>query len=189
MKKLLLTAICLLAGFAAYTPVPTHAQEDAAIQALKWREIGPFNGGRGSSVVGHPENPMVFCFGHSSGGLWRTDDAGQTWQPVGEGQFNYASVGAVAVSEKNPDILYVGLGEPNMRQSVSWGDGVYKSTDGGETWQHIGLESLKQIARIRIHPDDPDRVYVATPGHAFGPSEDRGVFRSKDGGKSWEKVL
>jgi photosystem II stability/assembly factor-like uncharacterized protein len=158
-------------------------------QALEWREIGPYNGGRGTSVVGHPTNPMTFWFGHSSGGLWRTDDAGTTWQPVGEGQFNYASVGAIAIHEKDPNIMYVGLGEPNMRQSVSWGDGMYKSTDGGESWQHIGLETLKQIARIRIHPDDPNTVYVATPGHAFGPSEDRGVFKTSDGGQTWSKVL
>ena len=179
--------MCFLAILAA--PVLALAQVPEDLSAMEWRAIGPFNGGRGSSVVGHPTEPMVFWFGHSSGGLWRTDDAGATWMPVGEGQFNYASVGAIAVHEKNPDIMYVGLGEPNMRQSVSWGDGVYKSVDGGATWQHMGLKTLKQIARIRIHPADPDVVYVATPGHAFGPSEDRGVFRSRDGGKSWKKVL
>jgi photosystem II stability/assembly factor-like uncharacterized protein len=165
---------------AALLATPILAQDNESVQALEWRAIGPFNGGRGSSVVGHPTDPMVFWFGHSSGGLWKTEDAGAYWEPVGEGQFNYGSVGAIAVSEKNPDILYVGLGEPNMRQSVSWGDGMYKSVDGGETWQHIGLETLKQIARIRIHPDNPDVVYVATPGHAFGPSEDRGVFKTTD---------
>ena len=133
-----------------YLPGLVSAQNDEQIQAMEWRAIGPFNGGRGTSVVGHPTDPMVFWFGHSSGGLWKTEDAGTYWIPVGEGQFNYASVGAIAISEKNPYIMYVGLGEPNMRQSVSWGDGMYKSTDGGETWQHIGLESLKQIARIRI---------------------------------------
>jgi photosystem II stability/assembly factor-like uncharacterized protein len=174
---------------AALLATPVLAQNDESIQALEWRAIGPLNGGRGSSVVGHPTDPMVFWFGHSSGGLWKTEDAGAYWLPVGEGQFNYGSVGAIAVYEKNPDILYVGLGEPNMRQSVSWGDGMYKSTDGGETWRHIGLKTLKQIARIRIHPENPDVVYVATPGHAFGPSEDRGVFKTADGGKTWKKVL
>ena len=182
-----INVFCVLA--AALFQAPALAQDDESIQALEWRAIGPFNGGRGSSVVGHPTDPMVFWFGHSSGGLWKTEDAGAYWLPVGEGQFNYGSIGAIAVHEKNPEILYVGLGEPNMRQSVSWGDGMYKSTDGGETWQHIGLETLKQIARIRIHPDNPDVVYVATPGHAFGPSEDRGVFKTTDGGKTWTKVL
>ena len=162
---------------------------DTSVQALEWRNIGPFNGGRGTSVVGHPTNPQVFWFGHSSGGLWKTDDAGAYWTPVGEGQFRYASVGAIALHEKNPDIMYVGLGEPQMRQSVSWGDGMYKTVDGGETWQHIGLTEARQISKVVIHPDNPDIVYVASMGHTWGPSPERGVFRSKDGGKSWEKVL
>ncbi len=178
----------------APSPSALLAQDRAApnqtqVQALQWRHIGPFNGGRGSSVVGHPTDPMVFYFGHSSGGLWKTDDAGAYWTPVGEGQFRYASVGAIAIYEKNPDILYVGLGEPNLRQSVSWGDGMYKSVDGGETWNHIGLPEARQIARVRIHPDNPDVVYVASMGHAWGPHPDKGVFRTTDGGQTWEKVL
>ena len=159
------------------------------VRALQWRNIGPFNGGRGTSVVGHPSDPFVFYFGHSSGGLWKTEDAGAYWTPVGEGQFNYASVGAIALYEKNPDIMYVGLGEPQLRQSVSWGDGMYKTVDGGETWQHIGLTDSLHIARVRIHPDNPDLVYVASMGHAFGPNEEKGVFRTRDGGRTWENVL
>ena len=112
------------------------------LQALQWRNIGPFNGGRGTTVVGHPTDPMVFWFGHSSGGLWKTEDAGAYWMPVGEGQFKYASVGAMALYEKNPDIMYVGLGEPQLRQSVSWGDGMYKSVDGGETWEAHWAQGL-----------------------------------------------
>ena len=169
-----------------------HAQDrdfQTQIQALEWRNVGPFNGGRGTSVVGHPTDPHVFYFGHSSGGLWKTEDAGAYWTPVGEGQFRYASVGAIAIYEKDPDIMYVGLGEPQLRQSVSWGDGMYKSVDGGETWEHIGLPEARQIARVRIHPDDPDVVYVASMGHTWGPHPDKGVFRTRDGGETWEKVL
>jgi photosystem II stability/assembly factor-like uncharacterized protein len=161
----------------------------ASVQAMEWRNIGPYNGGRGTSVVGHPTDPHVFYFGHSSGGLWKTEDTGTYWTPVGEGQFRYASVGAIALYEKNPDIMYVGLGEPQLRQSVSWGDGMYKTVDGGETWEHIGLDEARQIAKVIIHPDDPDRVLVASMGHTWGPSPERGVFRTTDGGKTWEKVL
>ena len=109
--------------------------------------------------------------------------------PVGDGQFRYASVGAIALYEKDPNIMYVGLGEPQMRQSVSWGDGMYKTVDGGETWQHIGLEEARQISKVVIHPDNPNVVYVASMGHAWGPSPERGVFRTTDGGKTWDKVL
>ncbi|MGD8270388.1 MAG: hypothetical protein PVH69_09445, partial [Desulfobacterales bacterium] len=160
-----------------------------AIQALEWRNIGPFNGGRGTSVLGHPTDPQVFWFGHSSGGLWKTEDAGTYWFPVGDGQFRYASVGAIALYEKDPNIMYVGLGEPQMRQSVSWGDGMYKTVDGGKTWEHIGLDEARQIAKVIIHPDDPNRVYVASMGHAWGPSPERGIFRTTNGGKNWDKVL
>ena len=149
---------------------------ECQIQALEWRNIGPFNGGRGTSVVGHPTDRHVFYFGHGSGGLWKTEDAGTYWIPVGEGQFSYASVGAIALYEKNPDIMYVGLGEPQMRQSVSWGDGMYKTVDGGETWAHIGLEDSLQISRVLIHPDNPDVVYVASMGHAFGPTRSGASF-------------
>ncbi|MHC5005959.1 MAG: WD40/YVTN/BNR-like repeat-containing protein [Planctomycetota bacterium] len=182
------TALALVTA----TCAPAQAQDrdfQNQIQALEWRAIGPFNGGRGSSVVGHPTNEHVFFFGHSSGGLWKTDDAGAYWTPVGEGQFRYASVGAIAIYEQDPDIMYVGLGEPNLRQSVSWGDGMYKSVDGGETWTHIGLPEARQIARVRIHPDDPDVVFVASMGHTWGPHPDKGVFRTTDGGETWEKVL
>ena len=155
------------------------------LSALKWRNIGPFNGGRGTTVVGHPTDKNVFYFGHGSGGLWKTEDAGTYWTPVGAGQFNYASVGAMAIYEKTPDIMYVGLGEPQLRQSVSWGDGMYKSVDGGENWQHIGLTDSLHIARVRIHPDNPDVVYVASMGHVWGPSPERGVFKTTDSGSTW----
>jgi len=134
-----------------------------------WRFIGPMAGTRGSVVLGHPTETSVFYHG-ASGGLWKTPDAGQTWIPVGDGQFGTSSVGAMEISLSNPNIMYVGMGEPQMRNNVSWGDGVYKSVDGGETWAHLGLEETHHIAQIRIHPTDPDTVYVAAYGHAFGPT-------------------
>jgi photosystem II stability/assembly factor-like uncharacterized protein len=189
-RNLLITVGVLLAGLlASQTTANTADTFQSSVKALEWRNIGPFNGGRGSSVVGHPTDRNVFWFGHSSGGLWKTDDAGAYWMPVGQGQFRYASVGAIALHEKNPDIMYVGLGEPQMRQSASWGDGVYKTTDGGATWEHLGLDEARQISQIIIHPDNPDHVYVSSMGRAWGPSPERGVFRTKDGGKTWEKVL
>ena len=130
LKHAVAAMLLLIGGIVSAAP---DDRFQSSIQAMKWRNIGPFNGGRGTSVVGHPTNPQVFWFGHSSGGLWKTEDAGTYWMPVGEGQFRYASVGAIALYEKNPDIMYVGLGEPQMRQSVSWGDGMYKTADGGKT--------------------------------------------------------
>ena len=148
---------------------------------LQWRP-GHF-GGRS------PDRSQRLLLRPFLGGLWKTEDAGTYWIPVGDGQFRYASVGAIALHEKNPDIMYVGLGEPQMRQSVSWGDGMYKTTDGGKTWTHLGLEEARQISKVIIHPDDPNRVYVASMGHTWGPSPERGVFRTTDGGKTWDKVL
>jgi photosystem II stability/assembly factor-like uncharacterized protein len=153
-----------------------------------WRFIGPMAGTRGSAVLGHPTDRSVFYHG-ASGGLWKTPDAGQTWVPLGDGQFGSSSVGAMEISLSNPDIMYVGMGEPQMRNNVSWGDGMYKSVDGGETWTHIGLKETHHIAQVRIHPTNPDVVYVAAYGHAFGPNPDRGVYRTRDGGKTWERVL
>lgn len=160
----------------------------ADIDALKWRFIGPMTGTRGSAVVGHPIDRNVFFHG-ASNGLWKTTDAGATWMPVGDKDFKKGSIGAVEISESNPDIIYVGTGEPQMRNNVSWGDGVYKSTDGGDSWTNVGLKDSKHISQVRIHPSNPDIVYVAAYGHAFGPSEERGVFKTTDGGKTWRKVL
>src|SRR6185437_5172079 len=128
-------------------------------------------------------------FGATGGGLWKTTDGGLTWRPVTDGQLTSSSVGAVAVAPSNPDVVYIGMGETELRGNIMQGDGVYKSTDDGRTWTHIGLENTQAIARIRIHPTNPDIVYVAALGHPYGKNPERGVFRSKDGGKSWEKVL
>jgi len=175
-------------GEPAIPRVAAPAKQAANTDAMIWRFIGPMTGTRGSVVIGHPTDKNVFYHG-ASGGLWKTPDAGQTWIPVGDGQFKSSSVGAMDISESNPYIMYVGMGEPQMRNNVSWGDGVYKSMDGGETWAHLGLEDTHHIAQIRIHPTNPDIVYVAAYGHAFGPNPERGIYRTQDGGKSWEKVL
>jgi len=156
---------------------------------LAWRLIGPFRGGRVVAVAGHPSDPLTFYFGACNGGVWKTENAGETWRNVSDGFFRTASVGAVAVAQSDPNVVYVGMGESCIRSNVSHGDGVYRSSDGGWTWQHMGLADTRHIARIRIDPQDPNRVYVAALGHAFGPNGERGVFRSLDGGRTWEHVL
>ena len=162
---------------------------DRQMRSMEWRCVGPFVGVRGCGVEMHPTNKLVFYHAHSSGGVWKTEDAGQYWVPITDGQINVGSVGAIAVSQSKPDVIYIGTGEPQLRDCVSWGDGVYKSIDGGDTWTHLGLKGTRNISRVRIHPENPDLVYVAAVGNPFGPSRDRGVYRSKDGGETWEQVL
>ena len=156
---------------------------------LQWRCIGPPRGGRVVAVAGHPSDPNVFYFGACAGGVWKTTDGGTYWENVSDGFFNTAAVGAIAVADSDPNVIYAGTGEACIRNDVSHGDGVYKSTDGGSTWEHKGLKDTRHIGRIRVHPKDPDLVYVAALGHAFGPNRERGVFRSKDGGDTWDLVL
>ncbi|MEM7033105.1 MAG: glycosyl hydrolase [Chloroflexota bacterium] len=156
---------------------------------LEWRCIGPFRGGRVVTVAGDPSDQTTFYFGACAGGVWKTTDGGLYWENVSDGYFNTAPVGALAVAESDPNVIYAGTGEATIRIDVSHGDGVYKSTDAGETWAHIGLTDTRFISKVRIHPQNPDIVYVAALGHAFGPNEERGVFRSTDGGKNWERVL
>ena len=157
--------------------------------AVEWRCIGPPRGGRVVAVAGDPADPAVFYFGACAGGVWKTYDGGTYWECVSDGFFKTSSVGALAVSESDPNVVYAGMGEACIRGDVSYGDGVYKSTDAGKTWTHLGLEDTRHISRVRIHPDNPDIVYVAALGHAFGPNEERGVYRSVDGGQSWDHVL
>ncbi|MEA2490773.1 MAG: hypothetical protein QOH21_2565, partial [Acidobacteriota bacterium] len=159
-----------------------------AADDLHWRNIGPFRGGRVLAVSGVPGQPEHFYFGHVNGGVWETNDAGRTWLPIFDGQ-PVGSIGALAVAPSNPQVLYVGTGEADMRSDIAQGNGVYKSTDGGKSWSHVGLTDSQQIAKIVIHPNDPAMVYVAALGHPYGPNAERGVFRSRDGGASWTRVL
>ncbi|HEX5164540.1 MAG TPA: glycosyl hydrolase, partial [Thermomicrobiales bacterium] len=159
------------------------------LSSLPWRQAGPFRGGRSVAVAGDPSRPSTYYFGACAGGVWKTDDGATTWRNVSDGFFRTASVGALAVADSDPNVVYAGMGESCIRGNVSHGDGVYRSDDGGATWQHRGLENTRHIARVRVHPRDENLVYVAAFGHTFGPHEDRGVFRSRDGGLSWEKVL
>ncbi len=165
------------------------APEPEDLRTLKWRDIGPLRGGRSLSCTGSPGRRHEYYFGATGGGLWKTLDSGTTWFPVTDGQISSSSIGAVAVAETNPDIVFIGGGETQLRGSITQGDGVYKSTDGGATWRHVGLRDTQAIARIRIHPVNPDIVYVAALGHPYGDNEERGVFRTTDGGATWERVL
>lgn len=167
----------------------SQASESLLFPPLKWRCIGPNRGGRSIAVAGHKDRPFEYYFGATGGGLWKTTDGGTTWYPVTDGQIRSSSVGAVAVAESNPDIVYLGMGESQLRQNVLQGDGIYKSINGGRTWKHIGLKDSQVISRIRIHPTDPNRVYVAALGHPFGPNPERGIFRTLDGGRTWKKIL
>ncbi len=159
-------------------------------KGLKWRNIGPFRGGRSVACSGVRQNQLTYYMGSTGGGLWKTEDAGVSWKNISDGQFKTGSVGAIAVSESDPNVVFVGMGEHPVRGVMtSSGDGVYKSTDAGKTWKNIGLEKTKHIAAVRIHPQNPDIVYVAAQGAVHGPSEDRGIYRTTDGGKTWAKLL
>ena len=170
-------------------PAKTGVKANHLSGVMRWRCIGPFRGGRVVAVAGHPTETATFYFGAVAGGVWKTTDAGVYWRNVSDEYFSTSSVGAIAVSESDPNVIYAGTGESCIRNNVTHGDGVYKSTDGGQTWRNMGLRDTRHIARVRVHPGNPDIVYVAALGHAFGPNEERGVFRSTDGGETWERVL
>src|SRR5579872_5018996 len=163
--------------------------DSALFSNLQWRSIGPARGGRSIAAAGSSARPLEYYFGAVGGGLWKTTDGGISWRPVTDGQLKSSSVGAVAVAPSNPDIVYIGMGETELRGNIMQGDGVYKSTDAGKTWKHMGLDNTQAISRVRIHPTNPDIVYVAALGHPYGPNSERGVFRSKDGGQTWQKIL
>jgi photosystem II stability/assembly factor-like uncharacterized protein len=176
--------LCSLAILSAQQVNPTLFED------MKWRLIGPFRGGRALTAVGVPGKPDLFYFGAVGGGVWKSTDAGTTWQPIFDRDSqNIASIGSLAVAPSDPKVIYVGTGEADMRSDITYGNGMYKSTDGGEHWQHIGLRDSRQIGKVIIDPHDPNRVFVAALGHQYGPNAERGVFRSTDGGASWQRVL
>ncbi len=159
------------------------------LSALEWRFVGPYRGGRVVAVAGVPDDPLVYYFGAAHGGVWKTTDAGRHWRNVSDGFFEFPAVGALDVSPSDPQVIFAGTGEGLQRQFISPGDGVYKSTDGGDTWTNVGLQETRHISRLRIHPTDPDIVYVAAMGDMFGPNPDRGIYRTTDGGDTWERIL
>jgi photosystem II stability/assembly factor-like uncharacterized protein len=184
MLKRLLPLLLLIAA----TVSRAATVDPALFQDLQWRLIGPFRGGRVLAVSGVPGEPEHFYFGSVNGGVWETRDAGRTWQPIFDEQ-PIGSIGAIAVAPSNPKVIYVGSGESDMRSDISQGNGMYRSSDGGKTWSAIGLADSQQIARIRVHPSNPELVYVCALGHPYGPNAERGLFRSRDGGKSWQRIL
>ncbi len=164
------------------------ARAEDTFRELRWRSVGPYRGGRTKAAAGVPGKPGLFYVGAVNGGVWRTDDFGRTWTPIFDDQPT-GSIGAIAVAPSNPEVIYVGSGEGLQRPDLSTGDGIYKSTDGGKTWRHLGLRDAQQVPQIAVDPRDPDRLFVAVLGHPYGPNEERGVFRSLDGGATFEKVL
>ena len=186
-------AIVLTAPLAAGLLTPVAAQPGGRVDpslysGLRWRMIGPFRGGRVNGVTGVPGQPNVFYMGSVGGGVWKTTNAGRTWLPIFDSQ-PIASIGAVAVAPSRPDVVYVGTGEADMRSQISYGNGMYKSIDAGKTWSHIGLEPTRQIGKVVVDPRDPNVVFVAALGHVYSANPDRGVYRTRDGGATWQKVL
>ena len=174
---------------AATQAVPAGDIDPSLLSGLRWRSIGPARGGRSQAAAGSTKRPMEYYFGAVGGGVWKTTDGGVNWRAVSDRDFKSSSVGAIAVSESNPDVVYVGMGETQLRGNIIQGDGVYKTTDAGKTWTHVGLEKTRAISRIRIHPANPDIVYVAALGDPYSSTPDRGIFKSTDGGKTWNRSL
>jgi photosystem II stability/assembly factor-like uncharacterized protein len=201
MKKHLLLLFLLLSAttlFAQRKSKRTATEEVAKssvdkpalpLQTLKWRNIGPFRGGRSLAVAGHQSDPLTYYFGAVGGGVWKTTDGGANWSCISDSVFQSSSVGAITVAPSDPNVVYVGMGEADMRSNISFGDGMYKSTDGGKTWKHIGLRKADAISTIAVHPKDENTLFVASVGNPFASNPERGVFKSTDGGESWKHVL
>ena len=184
------SVFCLLflVSFVGQIAFAASKYDESLFKGMKWRSIGPYRGGRVLAVTGIPGDPYTFYFGSVAGGVWRTTDGGMNWNPLFDKEA-VSSIGAIAVAESNRNVIYVGTGEACIRGNISYGNGVYKSTDAGKTWSNVGLKDTQHIASVIIHPRNPDIVLVAALGHAYGPNSERGVFRTTDGGKTWEKVL
>src|ERR1700694_1217709 len=178
--KLLVAGI--LGVFAAAIPAPAQQYDQKFFSEMRWRCIGPFRGGRTVAISGVPQQPNVFYMAAVNGGVWEATDCGNTWLPIFDEQPS-GSVGALAVAPSDPNILYVGSGEGLQRPDLAIGDGLYKSTDAGKTWKHLGLRDAQQVTSILVDPKDSNRLFVAVQGHPYGPNEERGAFRSTDGGE------
>ena len=178
-----LIGLALLVDAALAQPAPSDTFGD-----LTWRMVGPMRGGRTRAVAGVPGQPSVFYIGAVNGGVWKTDDAGRTWQPIFDGQPTQ-SIGAIAVAPSDPNILYVASGEGLLRPDLSVGNGIYRSRDGGRSWSHLGLAEGQQIADLAVDPRDPSRLFAAVLGHPYGPNPERGIYRSLDAGATWQRVL
>ncbi len=168
---------------------PSTQELDHALRAQKFRCIGPYRGGRSLAVAGHPDLPHTYYFGATGGGVWKSEDDGDSWRSVSDSTFTSSSIGAITIAPSDPNVVYVGTGETDIRGNISPGDGMYRTTDGGATWNSLGLKDAHMIADIVVHPTDADVVLVSSMGHVFGPNPERGIFKSTDGGKSWKKVL
>ena len=190
LKRIVLVVACLFGviGVNSVAALAADQYSESLYKGLKWRSIGPYRGGRVLAVVGVPGDPYTFYFGGVGGGVFRTTDGGLNWRPLFDKQ-PISSIGAIAVADSNPNVIYVGTGEACIRGNISYGNGVYKTTDGGKTWTNVGLKDTRHIGAVLVHPKNPDIAYVAALGHAYGPNAERGVFRTTDGGKTWEKVL
>ena len=201
-----MTRLRALLAVSTMLPIAVHAQRkpaapDSAVAIaksafpnLRWRNIGPFRGGRSVAVTGSYTDPRVFYFGAADGGIWKTTNGGQNWSNISDFRVKgnapeIASVGAIAVAPSDQNVIWVGTGESGLREDLTYGTGVYRSTDGGDSWTHLGLDDTQQIGAIRVHPTNPDIAYVAAIGHAFGPNKTRGVYKTTDGGKNWTQSL
>lgn len=184
----LIGVLMVSAGASGLAQEPAKDSDQSLFDSLSFRSIGPFRGGRSAATAGVPDNPMLYYMGAAGGGVWKTEDAGSSWENISDGFFG-GSIGAVEVAPSNPNIIYVGGGEVTVRGNVSHGYGMWKSVDAGKTWASIGLKDSRRIPRIRIHPANPDVVYAAVLGHLHGPNQERGVFKSVDGGENWKRVL
>src|SRR5215472_9684346 len=186
--RLRLALLSLLLASPVITTAQTQNVDTKSLTEMRWRNVGPFRGGRTRALTGVPSQPNVFYVGAVNGGVWKSTDYGRTWQPIFDEQPT-GSVGAIVVAPSDPNIVYVGSGEGLHRPDLSVGDGIYKSTDAGKTWTHLGLRDGQQISQMAVDPRDPNRLFVAVAGHPYGPNAERGIYRSTDGAKTFEKVL